>query len=83
MKISVNDFLAQCEQTNNPIAGYITNNFIESMRMCNPDMKWMTGADWLSVMMNDYYILFTDSDIQVVPKFEEAELVLNTTLYYQ
>jgi hypothetical protein len=30
-------------------------------------MKWMTGSDWLSVMMNDYSILFTDNDIQLVP----------------
>jgi hypothetical protein len=81
MKISVNDFLAHCEQTNDDkLAIHITNSFIEAMQMCNPDMKWMTGSDWLSVMMNDYEILITDNDIQVVPKFQEAELVLNTTL---
>jgi hypothetical protein len=65
--ISVNDFLAQCEQTNDPIAKHICDNFIKSMSMCNPHMKWMTGSDWLSVMMNDYSILFTDNDIQLVP----------------
>jgi hypothetical protein len=69
MKISVNDFLAQCELKGNyELANYITNSFIESMQMCNAHRKDMTGADWLSVMINDYDILFTEKDIQVVPK---------------
>jgi hypothetical protein len=67
MKISVNQFLAHCEKTNDPIAEHITSNFIASMRMCNPDRKDMTGADWLSLMLNDYHILVTDNDIQLVP----------------
>ena len=73
--ISVNDFLAQCEQTNDPIAEHICDNFIKSMRMCNPHMNHMTGSDWLSVMMNDYYILFTDKDIQLVPKSNHSNRV--------
>lgn len=78
MKISVNQFLAHCEKINDPIAEHITCNFIASMRMCNPDIKHMTGSDWLSVMMNDYYILVTENDIQLVPNSESSlELFLN------
>ena len=76
--ISVNHFLAHCEKTNDPIAEHITFNFIASMRMCNPEMKYMTNADWLSVMLNDYYILFTDNDIQLVPNSNNADLELFT-----
>jgi hypothetical protein len=69
MTLTVNQFLAHCEQTGeDQLAQHIVDNFISTMRMCNPDMKWMAGSDWLSVMMNDYSIEITDKDIQLIPK---------------
>lgn len=72
MKLSVNQFLAHCEKTNDPIAEHITSSFIETMRMCNPHMKHMTGSDWLLVLINDYSIVVDEdergnTDIQLVP----------------
>ena len=69
MRLSTNQFLATCEKTNNDLlAEHITYNFISSMKICNPEMTYMTNSDWLSVMLNDYDVVINDGDIQLVAK---------------
>lgn len=68
MKISTNQFLANCESTGqDELATFICDNFIKSMITCNPDMVWMTGSDWLSVMLNDFCVEITDTEMILIP----------------
>jgi hypothetical protein len=68
MKLTTNQFLAHCEQTGeNDLAQHIVDNFIQSMRLANPNRKDMSSADWLSYMISNYHIEITDNDIQLVP----------------
>jgi hypothetical protein len=68
MKITTNEFLENCEKTNqNQLASSICNNFIDTMKIFNPDMKHMSNSDWLSVMMNDYHVLMDGENVQLVP----------------
>ncbi len=68
MKFSTNQFLEQLEQSGQQeLADHLCKQFIENMRMLNPDHNDLTGSDWLSIMLNDYYINITNDGIDVVP----------------
>jgi hypothetical protein len=47
------------------------------MITCNPDMVWMTGSDWLSVMLNDFCVEITDTEIILVPISGNVDLTIN------
>lgn len=68
MKISTNQFLKHLEETNQEkLAHQLCQNFIETMRMLNPDRKDLVGSDWLSIMLNDYSIDVTEDGIDFIP----------------
>lgn len=69
MIISADQFLKECEESNKmELADHICQNFIETMKIYNPNMNWMSGSDWLSVMINDYNIEVTNDNISLIPK---------------
>ena len=60
--MSANDFFAKYEETHYETCKYLCDAFIDECRQSNPHMAYMTGSDWLSVLMNDYNVLIDETE---------------------
>lgn len=80
MILTTNQFFAHCEQTGqDDLAQHLCDNFIKSMKMLNPDMKHMLGSDWLSVLLNDFYITIDGGELQIIPNNNKPDCEVYTT----
>jgi hypothetical protein len=63
------DFVDKFElEGKDEVLGIICNSFIDSMIASNPLRRDMGRADWLCVMMNNYYVVINDGGIFFEPK---------------
>ena len=79
MKISTNQFLEQLEQTGQyELADQLCQQFINNMKMLNPNRNDLAGSDWLSIMLNDYYVNTTEDGIDLLPISGEKQIYMFT-----